>query len=910
MRITYLLTTADSGAGTERAIVTQANAMAEAGHSVGIVSLYRTTGQLVFPVHAGVSITYWIDVEGEGDLSEDQDGRYDRGLLNSPSRVIPAKWDNQFSLLSDVVIAREMAHLDTDILCASTPALALLASEFARTEITVVAQEHRPSMSRGIGLEPLTIAGPRIDCIVSLTDRSTRWLSEHFSDRAPILCTIPNSLPTQFRPTSLTDEKVILAAGRFAPGKQFDQLIQAFSIVNDKFPDWRLRLYGHGSEEAKLRSQATRLGLESAVEFVGTVPDLALEFPKGGIFALASRMEGQSLVIMEAAAAGVPTVAYDCPVGPAELIDHGKSGLLVPINDVSLLAEALQQLMVDPAMRASMGAAAKEGVSRFQPNVIDKLWLQLFERLQRENLRNPRRLDRVVARAAENVRLGHSQNEPSSDPRPISPPTNELYVLDGKDVVHDIAARRNSDLVSEIFNESELRCVPLQGIHRLRKSLALRDKDKKGVIRRLQGINDPTVHVEFMRGNRRLLMGVWQPASAQTTISGSDFDVLRLYRRYTDKQMWNIIGAESAVEFEFWESDEWGTWSPPRYNRQLDRLSEVDFAIAVPAALSTDRKNLWSTCNFPIDVVYTWVDGGDESWAAERDHFAEKTTGIHSFANTAARYRNRNELKYSIRSLRKFAPWIRKIFIVTANQTPSWFADDPDVHLVHHRGLFPKNEDLPTFNSHAIETVLHRIPGLAEHFLYINDDTMMMRFQAPETYFTSNGLAKFFPSPVKINFEQGSLEPHIAAAHNNRRIMQDLFGVEITQSMLHTPHPHLKSVLVEVEQAISEEIAKTRAARFRSPGDISLLSSLAQYFGFMRQKYIPGNIRYAYVGLGREDTELRMTKLMRGTNIDVVTFGESNEGYIDSDATDYQFQQFLEAQFANPTNCEVEAQNA
>ena len=85
-----------------------------------------------------------------------------------------------------------------------------------------------------------------------------------------------------------------------------------------------------------------------------------------------------------------------------------------------------------------------------------------------------------------------------------------------------------------------------------------------------------------------------------------------------------------------------------------------------------------------------------------------------------------NELRYSLRSLEKYAPWIRKVYVVTNGQVPQWLnKKHPKVNLVQHKDIFPNSSHLPTFSSSAIECHLHRIPGLSRFFLYLNDDIII-----------------------------------------------------------------------------------------------------------------------------------------------------------------------------------------
>ena len=139
-----------------------------------------------------------------------------------------------------------------------------------------------------------------------------------------------------------------------------------------------------------------------------------------------------------------------------------------------------------------------------------------------------------------------------------------------------------------------------------------------------------------------------------------------------------------------------------------------------------------------IDLVYLWVNGNDPKWIAKRDACIGKPSDKQE--NCAGRYADSGELKYSLRSIEKYAPWIRKVFIVTDEQTPEWLdTENPKVQVVDHKEIMPK-ESLPCFNSNLIEHFLDKIPGLSEHFLFANDDMYINRPVSPATFFEADGL--------------------------------------------------------------------------------------------------------------------------------------------------------------------------
>ena len=128
----------------------------------------------------------------------------------------------------------------------------------------------------------------------------------------------------------------------------------------------------------------------------------------------------------------------------------------------------------------------------------------------------------------------------------------------------------------------------------------------------------------------------------------------------------------------------------------------------------------------PIDVVYTWVNGSDPEFLRKLSPYVSNNNQAHEFAYGYYEY---DGMKYSLRSVEKYAPWVRNIYIVTNGQIPNWLnLNNSRVHLITHEDIFPNKSHLPTFSSPAIESHLFRITNLSKLFLYLNDDIF---FNAP-----------------------------------------------------------------------------------------------------------------------------------------------------------------------------------
>ena len=326
-------------------------------------------------------------------------------------------------------------------------------------------------------------------------------------------------------------------------------------------------------------------------------------------------------------------------------------------------------------------------------------------------------------------------------------------------------------------------------------------------------------------------------------------------------------------------------------------------ASAPPAAVTA--------LNEPVDVVYTWVDGSDPDWSRAKSAAWERTHPgeLHEFAANDERYRSRDELLYSLRSVDYFAPWVNRIYLVTAGQVPAWLnTADPRIVLVDHRQIFDDPSALPTFNSHAIEAQLHRIPGLSEHFLYLNDDVFLGRPVQPELFFHGNGVTKFFFSEQRI--EPGAPDPSDlpvdSAAKRNRALMEERFGRTVEFKFKHAPHAQRVSTLTKLAQDFVVDHAATTSAPFRSPGDISIPSSLAHHYGYAIGTAVPADIAYRYCDIGAPLAHLKLLRLLHQRDADVFCLNEVGGGNVDPDKQDLMVRRFLQSYFPVPSSFELD----
>lgn len=248
-----------------------------------------------------------------------------------------------------------------------------------------------------------------------------------------------------------------------------------------------------------------------------------------------------------------------------------------------------------------------------------------------------------------------------------------------------------------------------------------------------------------------------------------------------------------------------------------------------------------------IDIVYLWVNGNDPIWQAKRNTFIGKTEDS-SPINCKGRYADNDELKYSLRSIEKYAPWIRNIFIVTDNQTPSWLdTTHPKIQIVDHTEIMPI-ESLPCFNSSLIEHFLYRIPGLAEHFLFANDDMYINKEVTPNNFFTPSFLPiiRLTRKPFRKirwywreNINKKPLKNYSKMIDRSSCLVEKKYGIYHTGMPHHNIDAYIKSDYQRiVEQDFANEFSSNNQNHMRSDNDVhrSIISyvALAEKRGLLR----------------------------------------------------------------------------
>lgn len=360
MRIAFIIAALGAG-GAERVISLIANDWATKGWQVTVIAFDDPADPVYHHFHPSIELVRL-------------------NLSPASGRRLSGVWLN---LQRVFALRRSLKRLRPDVAVSfltKINVLALLASR-GMTLPVIVSERNNPRRQAAHPLWAQILAKlyPRADAIVMQTRDSLECLPPSARARAHV---IPNPVSAPATAAPGDRPTVIAGVGRLIPQKGFDLLIRAFATVAGQFPQWDLVIWGEGDERTRLQALTDEHGLQGRISLPGLSPRPGSWIEETGVFILSSRFEGFPNVLAEAMAAGLPVIAFDCAYGPHDLIIPGQNGILVPPEDVALLATAMTDLLSRRQLQAQLGSAAKMDARRFLPDEIIGRWTALVELFQ------------------------------------------------------------------------------------------------------------------------------------------------------------------------------------------------------------------------------------------------------------------------------------------------------------------------------------------------------------------------------------------------------------------------------------------------------------------------------------------------------------------------------------------------
>ena len=320
-----------------------------------------------------------------------------------------------------------------------------------------------------------------------------------------------------------------------------------------------------------------------------------------------------------------------------------------------------------------------------------------------------------------------------------------------------------------------------------------------------------------------------------------------------------------------------------------------------------------------IDIVYLWVNGNDPQWRTKRSQ-AAAAQGIHAsgalarYGDVEGRYRDNEELRFSLRALERYFPNHGHIYILTDAQTPHWLRAHAGITVIDHAQVIPKSA-LPLFDSGNIESYIHRIEGLSERYFYMNDDVF---FNAPvlaHDWFWQAGSVQGIYTAWSNDPSVSDEAPHAdaTALENASRLskkwldqslqataasapLKDATYQHTFRTFAHAPRPMLKSILQHLESAAPELFTAMRATVFRSWRTPTLVSDFVLRWALAHQLAKIKHYPHAYVATGSPQAANQLAQL-RGGNPQFFCINDTTDNAATDDPRLAQVRRTLEALF-------------
>ena len=375
MRIVYYHYLIAKMGGVERVFTEKMNYLADiCRYDVFLITLYQGNHPLYYKLSPKVK---HIDMGIRSDYKYKMP-KYKRFYIEHKyNKQICKKFQEIISEINPDIITAVAGEASTFILEIQTKAKIIMESHQARY-LTGTHHHwlHPIQLMKNIKMQ---IAMQKIerksDAIVTLTKADAK----NWNKNKTIV--IPNVVAPKVSKISTHTHKTVIAAGRLVYQKGFDQLIDVWKIVNESKKDWTLKIFGEGRLHHNLQRRIKSYNLENYIKIMPPINNIEQELLKSSIYTLSSRYEGYALVLVEAMQCGVPCVAFNCPYGPAEIIEDGKNSILVQNGNIKQLANAILKLIEDEELRKKMSQAAIEKAKEYLPEKVMPKWTKLFNEL-------------------------------------------------------------------------------------------------------------------------------------------------------------------------------------------------------------------------------------------------------------------------------------------------------------------------------------------------------------------------------------------------------------------------------------------------------------------------------------------------------------------------------------------------
>lgn len=372
-KITFLMLHLNYG-GIEKQVTTLANRLV-GNFDIEIVSLYNILGKSFYDLDERVKVRYIFEY-----------GPNKKEIINALKSFKFIKFFKELkkgiALLYTKFfrIGKIVDTLDTDFLVSSRIEFS---KQIKRDDIIVVSQEHS-YINTNSYKRKVKKSFKKVNYLIVMTKKAKDMYETWFREckQRPRVILIPNMIDDYNGEGTNLHNNQIISIGRLEDVKDFDSLINVYSIIEKKHPDWILKIIGEGRERRKLEDKIKTLGLEKKVILTGrlTSEEIEKELDNSSIFLLTSKSESFSLVIVEAMSHSVPCISYDIDVGPKEIITNKEDGYLIEDRNEKNMADITCMFIEDSVKRVEIGVNARKTSEKFFASNVANEWIDFFNK--------------------------------------------------------------------------------------------------------------------------------------------------------------------------------------------------------------------------------------------------------------------------------------------------------------------------------------------------------------------------------------------------------------------------------------------------------------------------------------------------------------------------------------------------
>ena len=377
MKIVYLYTQLTISGGADRVLTDKANYLAEHGYNITIITESQMGRPIVFPLSPKVKMV---------DMGIDFNKQYEYNFLLRS--VIYLKCIQQYKIRLKELLKKLKPDIVITLMGRSLDFITSINDGSIKIGEAHTTKAHLRSYhlleARG-GLYKILAKQLRKKQIANASKLSALVLltPQDADDWKGVTKTyvIANAMHYMPHENSTLTNKQAIMVGRYNDAKGYEFIVEAWSIVHQKHPDWKLNIYGSGELHDDVERWIKERELEETMIMHEPTNQITQKYLESSICVMSSRYEGFPLVIMEAMACGVPCVSFDSPFGPRNIIKDGEDGILVEYLNSQALAENICKVIEDEQLRKRLGENAKQNIQRFSQDAIMRQWTDLFDLL-------------------------------------------------------------------------------------------------------------------------------------------------------------------------------------------------------------------------------------------------------------------------------------------------------------------------------------------------------------------------------------------------------------------------------------------------------------------------------------------------------------------------------------------------